>query len=127
MLEIKILFHIAIFVKFVSYYCEILFNCFAAIDFVDHVFILKNSKFFGYLLSKSYQNNSLYYSPAIKCIICNAETLSDKVNCFCLYSLIYVSYLKIILDRGCQQDMTTLQILCSFCDWNGLLKNYQVT
>ncbi len=51
MLEIKILWHILIFVKFVSYYCEILFNFFVAIDFVDYVLMSKNSKFQVYLLS----------------------------------------------------------------------------
>ena len=30
------------------------------------------------------------------------------------------------IDRGFQNDMQTLEIICAFCDWTGILKNYQV-
>ncbi|CAF1286295.1 unnamed protein product [Adineta steineri] len=45
----------------------------------------------------------------VKCITCNAETTHDKI----------------IVDRGCQNDMETLTILCCFCDWNGIFKDYE--
>ena len=34
---------------------------------------------------------------------------------------------NLILDRGFKNDMRKLSITCSFCDWTGILKNYQVS
>ena len=30
------------------------------------------------------------------------------------------------LDRGCHKDMQLFNIICAFCDWGGLLKDYEV-
>jgi hypothetical protein len=34
---------------------------------------------------------------------------------------------NLILDRGFKNDIQTLSIICSLCDWTGTLKNYQVS
>jgi hypothetical protein len=34
---------------------------------------------------------------------------------------------QLILDRGFKNDMRTLEITCSFCDWADILKNYLVS
>ncbi|CAF3375195.1 unnamed protein product [Rotaria sp. Silwood1] len=44
-----------------------------------------------------------------KCPQCQAETLSTSIR----------------LDRGFKNDMKTLSIDCSFCQWTGILNNYQ--
>ncbi|CAF0926718.1 unnamed protein product [Rotaria sordida] len=45
----------------------------------------------------------------VKCPECKKESLKREV----------------LLDRGFKNDMQTLAITCSLCDWNGLLKEYE--
>jgi hypothetical protein len=46
----------------------------------------------------------------IICPICHEKTPREKLN----------------FDRGFKNDMQTLQIICSLCNWIGVLKIYQV-
>ncbi|CAF4850165.1 unnamed protein product [Rotaria sp. Silwood1] len=48
-------------------------------------------------------------SSIVKCNICNEVTPRDQI----------------ILDKGCQLDMEKLNIMCSLCEWSGILQNYQ--
>ncbi|CAF4794600.1 unnamed protein product, partial [Rotaria sp. Silwood2] len=45
----------------------------------------------------------------IKCRQCHSET----------------SLTDIVVDRGFKNDMKSLDIDCSFCQWTGILNNYQ--
>ncbi|CAF1222580.1 unnamed protein product [Rotaria sordida] len=49
------------------------------------------------------------YETTIKCRQCQSET----------------SRIEIILDRGFKNDMKSLHIDCCFCQWSGILDNYQ--
>ncbi|CAF4822901.1 unnamed protein product [Rotaria sp. Silwood1] len=46
---------------------------------------------------------------SFQCNVCNEVTSRDTI----------------MLDKGCQFDMEKLNITCSFCDWNGIFKDYQ--
>ncbi len=50
---------------------------------------------------------------------------SDVITCSKCYEKTPREQLK--LDRGFKNDMRTLEITCSFCDWADILKNYLVS
>ncbi|CAF5016353.1 unnamed protein product [Rotaria sp. Silwood1] len=62
----------------------------------------------NHLLSTLVHATFRYYKT-IKCRQCQAKTLRSDV----------------LLDRGFTNEMKSLPIDCSFCQWNGILNNYQ--
>ena len=67
-------------------------------------------------------------SKIFKCGTCQEETSIDKVKSDIL-RLIYrfeFCFLKVTVDRGCENDMRNLKINCFLCKWTGVFQDYSV-
>jgi hypothetical protein len=63
----------------------------------------------------------------IVCAQCQKETPRNQVTIsFSQLNEIFNTVFQVMLDRGFKNDMQSLPIICSLCNWTGLLENYQV-